>query len=104
MSTGQLRGRLQVKNDKYVGTSPNSEGFPRNRRINHDTPRIVVLRFYKSACIERCFYPLEGQFPITGSFQAGGILDNKRFLSRNYLFNFLATSSPVNNRIYRMFD
>ena len=41
----------------------------------------------------------KGQFPVTGIFRAGGILDNKWLLSRNYLFKFRATFSPANNRI-----
>ena len=41
---------------------------------------------------------LKANFPVSGIFRAGGILDNKRLLSRNYLFN-LATFSPANNGI-----
>ena len=41
----------------------------------------------------------KAQFPVSGIFRAGGILDNKKLLSRNYLFNFRATFSPSNNRI-----
>ena len=43
--------------------------------------------------------PTKGQFPVGGIFRAGGILDNKKLLSRNYLFNFKATFSPTNNGI-----
>ena len=41
----------------------------------------------------------KGQFPISGIFWAGGILDNKRLLSRNNLFNFRVTFPPTKNRI-----
>ena len=41
----------------------------------------------------------KGQFPVRGIFRAGGILVNKKLLSRNYLFNFRAKFSLKNNRI-----
>ena len=41
----------------------------------------------------------KGQFPVSGIFRAGGILDNKMLLNRNNLFNFRATFSLVNKRI-----
>ena len=41
----------------------------------------------------------KGQFPVSGIFRAGGILDNKKLLSRNYPFNFRATFSLANKRI-----
>ena len=41
----------------------------------------------------------KGQFPVSGIFRAGGILDNKKLLSRNYPFNFRATFSLSNKRI-----
>ena len=40
-----------------------------------------------------------GQFPVSGISRADGILDNEMLLSRNNLFNFRATFSPVNKRI-----
>ena len=39
------------------------------------------------------------QFPVSGIFRAGGILDNEKLLSRNYIFNFRATFSLTNNSI-----
>ena len=47
----------------------------------------------------RVRFVVKGQFPVGGIFRAGGILDNKKLLSRNYLFNFTATFSPTNNGI-----
>ena len=44
-------------------------------------------------------YAPKAQFPVSGIFRAGGILDNKKLLSRNYLINFRAIFSPANNRI-----
>ena len=41
----------------------------------------------------------KGQFPVSGIFGAGGILDTKKLLSRNDLLNFRATFSLTNNRI-----
>ena len=41
----------------------------------------------------------KAQFPVSGIFRAGGIFDNKKLLSHNYLFNVRATISPVNNEI-----
>ena len=41
----------------------------------------------------------KGQFPVSGIFRAGRILDNKKLLSSNYLFNFRATFSLANKRI-----
>ena len=38
------------------------------------------------------------QVTVSGIFRGGGILDNKKLLSRNYLFNFRATLSPANDR------
>ena len=35
----------------------------------------------------------KNQFPVSGIFLAGGILDNKRLLNRNDLFNFTVTFS-----------
>ena len=43
--------------------------------------------------------PFKPNFQSAEIFWAGGILDNKKLLSRNYLFNFRATFSPANNRI-----
>ena len=40
---------------------------------------------------------LYGQFPVSGICRAGGIFDDKRLLSRNYLFNFRVTFSPAKN-------
>ena len=41
----------------------------------------------------------KGQFPVSGIVRAGGILDNKKLLSRNYPFNFRATFSLANKKI-----
>ena len=41
----------------------------------------------------------KGQFPVSGIFRAGGILDNKKSLRRNYPFNFRAKFSLANKRI-----
>ena len=43
------------------------------------------------------FCAVKGQFPVSGILRAGGTLDNKDLLCRNYLFNFSATFSPANN-------
>ena len=41
----------------------------------------------------------EGWFPVSGIFRAGGILQNKRLLSRNFLFNFSVIFPLINNRV-----
>ena len=46
-----------------------------------------------------CTFIVKGKFPVSGIFRLGGILGNKRLLSRNCLFIFRATSSPANNTI-----
>ena len=45
------------------------------------------------------FRQSKAQFPVSGIFRAGGIFDNKKLLSHNYLFNVRATFSPLNSEI-----
>ena len=37
-------------------------------------------------------------FPLSGNFQAEGILHNKTFIMRDVLFKFKATFALINNR------
>ena len=58
----------------------------------------VDYTFYTTATTLHNLWP-KAQFPVSGIFRAGGILDNKKLLSRNYPFNFSATFSLANKRI-----
>ena len=55
----------------------------------------VILNFVSSyQLIRSALSPISSQ----RNFRAGGIFDNEKLLSRNYLFNFRATYPPANNR------
>ena len=74
------------------------------RTKNKESFEYIVLkqkqhRVPVAVAVEAKFRKLtKGQFPVNGIFRAGGILDNKRLPSRNYLLNFRAALSLASNR------
>ena len=62
-------------------------------------PNHVIQPLFKETNNNASTTVHKDQFPVSGILQAGGILDNKGLLGRNYLLNFRVTYSLTNNII-----